>query len=154
MLLDVLIPGVWFGLVGRLRVVVGLSLTLVASPFLILTGRGAGPNGRIYLKAPLQAGRLPGTAGPRTGGRPFPAVDCRSFSKTVAARKHKGVDEEEQKAEWWSAKKQVKVECHGAKVQSPYQSRGGVPAPTAHPGPTPAPTEQFQTSKLRGKKML
>lgn len=129
---------------------VGLSLNLVASPFLILTGRGAEPNGKIYVKARLQAGGLPGAAGPSAGRRPSPAVDHHSFSKSMAARKRKGVDEEEQKAELGPAKKQVKVERNGEKAQS----RGGVPAPAARPGPAPAPTERFRTSKLRGKKML
>lgn len=114
-------------------------------------GKGAEPNGEIYVKAHVQAGGLPGAESRSTGGRPSSAVDNHSFSKTIVARKRKGVDEEGQKAELWPDKKQVKMERNGAKVQSPYQSRGGVPAPTAHPGPTPAPTEQFQTSKLRAR---
>lgn len=109
----------------------------------------------MYAKAPLQApGGLPGTAGPSRGERPSPAVDNHSLSKTMAARKRKGVEEEEQKAELWPAKKQVKVERDGEKAQSPHQSRGGVPAPATHPGPAPAPTERFRTSKRRGRKVL
>ena len=50
----------------RLKVVLD-SLTVAASPFLILTGRGAEPNGKIYVKASLQTGGLPGTAGPSSG---------------------------------------------------------------------------------------
>ncbi|XP_019467936.1 zinc finger CCCH domain-containing protein 11A-like isoform X2 [Meleagris gallopavo] len=112
-------------------------------------GRGAERNGKIYVKAPLQAGGLPGTTGPSTGERASPAVDNRPLYKTTEARKRKGVEEEEQKAELWPAKKQVKMECNGQKAQSPHQSRGDVPAPAAHPGPAPALTERFRTSKQR-----
>ena len=143
----------YYGPFCRLKVVLD-SLTVAASPFLILTGRGAEPNGKILVKAPLQAGGLPGTAAPSTGGRASPAVDNHPFPKTVAARKRKGVEEEEQKAELWPANKQAKVERNGEKAQSPHQSRGGVPAPAAHPGPAPAPTGRFRTSRQRGKKML
>ncbi|XP_019466291.1 zinc finger CCCH domain-containing protein 11A-like [Meleagris gallopavo] len=114
-------------------------------------GRGAEPNGKIYVKASLQTGGLPGTAGPSTGGRASPAVDSHPLYKTMAARKRKGVEEEEQKAELWPAKKLVKVKHNGEKAQSPHQSRGGVPAPAAHPGPAPALTGQFWTSKQRAR---
>ncbi|XP_052528685.1 zinc finger CCCH domain-containing protein 11A-like isoform X1 [Tympanuchus pallidicinctus] len=103
-------------------------------------GRGAEPNGKMYVKAPLQAGGLPGTAGPSTGGRASPAVADRSFCKTVAARKRKGMEEEEQQAELCPAKKPAKVEHSGEKAQS----RGGVPAP--------APTERFRASKRRARR--
>ncbi|POI20192.1 hypothetical protein CIB84_016061, partial [Bambusicola thoracicus] len=94
-------------------------------------------------KAHVQAGVLPGAAGRSTGGRPSPAADSHSFSNTIAAGKRKGVDAEEERAELCPSRK-----------QSPYPSRGGVPAPAAHPGPAPAPPVRLRSSKRRGKKML
>ncbi|XP_021247618.1 zinc finger CCCH domain-containing protein 11A-like [Numida meleagris] len=123
--------------------------------------RGAEPNGKIYVKtveevcsggARLQVGGLPGRAGPSSGRRPSPAVDIYSFSKTLAGRKRKGLEKEEQKAELLPAKKQVKGGRSGEKAQRVHQSRGGVPAPPAHPGPARTPSKQLQTSKLRARR--
>jgi len=69
----------------------GLSLNLVFSPFLIITERGAEPNGKIYMKsvqevlserASLQAGGLPRRAGLSSGGRPSPAMCPHSVSRS------------------------------------------------------------------------
>ncbi|XP_052523090.1 uncharacterized protein LOC128072906 [Tympanuchus pallidicinctus] len=115
-------------------------------------GRGAEPNGESSVQTPLQAGGLPEAAGPSRGGTAAPAVANCSSSKIVVARKRKGVEEEEQEAELGPANKQVKVEHNGEKAQSPHQSRGAVPAPSAQPGPAPVPTERFRTSKRRERR--
>ena len=111
----------------------GLSFNLVASPSLIVTVRGAEPNGKIYVKAVqevlsegarLQAGGLPMPAGPSSGGRPSPAMCSRCVSKSLAGCRRKGLDKEKQTATQLPGNKRVRG-----------QSRDSVPAPAAHPGP-------------------
>jgi len=123
------------------------SFNVVASPFPIITERGAEPNGKIYAKAVqevllerahLQAGGLPTTAGPNTGGRPSPAVCPRSVSKSLAGCKRKGLEEAKPTAVQLPANKRVRG-----------PSGDSVPAPAAHPGPATS-----QSCKQRGKKVL
>ncbi|XP_040512809.1 uncharacterized protein LOC121108740 isoform X2 [Gallus gallus] len=107
--------------------------------------RGAEPNGKIYAKAVqevllerahLQAGGLPTTAGPSTGGRPSPAVCPRSVSKSLAGCKRKGLEEAKPTAAQLPANKRVRG-----------PSGDSVPAPAAHPGPAAA-----RSSKLRARR--
>ncbi|XP_040512804.1 uncharacterized protein LOC121108749 isoform X1 [Gallus gallus] len=107
--------------------------------------RGAEPNGKIYAKAVqevllerahLQAGGLPTTAGPSTGGRPSPAVCPRSVSKSLAGCKRKGLEEAKPTAVQLPANKRVRG-----------PSGDSVPAPAAHPGPAAA-----RSSKLRARR--
>ncbi len=125
----------------------GLSLYLLASLFWIITDRGAESEAKIDPKAVqevlsgrarLQAGGLPPSAGPSSGGRPAPAVCPRSVSKSLAAGKRKGLEEEQQTAAQLPANKRARAE-----------SGGSVPAPAAQPGPAAA-----RSSKLRGKQVL
>ena len=131
----------------RVQGLQGLSFNLVASPFPIITERGAEPNGKIYAKAVqevllerahLQAGGLPTTAGPSTGGRPSPAVCPRSVSNTQAGCKRKALEEGKPTAAQLPSNKRVRG-----------PSGDGVPAPAAHPGPAAA-----RSSKQRGEKVL
>ncbi|XP_048782253.1 zinc finger CCCH domain-containing protein 11A-like [Lagopus muta] len=107
--------------------------------------RGAEPNGKIYAKAVqevlserarLQAGGLPPSAGPSSGGRPAPAVCPRSVSKSLAGGKRKGLEEEQQTAAQLPATKRARAE-----------SGGSVLAPAAQPGPAAA-----RSSKLRARR--
>ena len=77
-------------------------------------------------------------AGPRSGGRPSPAVCPRCVSMSLAGWKRKGLDKEKQTAAQLPDNKRVRG-----------QSRDSVLAPAAHPGPATS-----QSCKQRGKKVL
>ncbi|OXB51036.1 hypothetical protein ASZ78_001743 [Callipepla squamata] len=137
----------------------GLSFNLVASLFLTMTGRVAERSGksrayevcskkahqRTEFRAHDQTGGLPDRAGPSPGGRPSPAVNPHSLSMTLAGRKRKGLEDENQMAERLPAHKRVRGE-HNREM---CQRRGSVPIPAAHPGPAPE-----WISKKRGEKVL
>ncbi|OXB50910.1 hypothetical protein ASZ78_015518 [Callipepla squamata] len=137
----------------------GLSFNLVASLFLMMTGRVAERRGksrvneicskkahrRTEFRAHDQSRGLPDRTGPSPGGRPSPAVNPHSLSMTLAGRKRKGLEDEKQMAEWLPAHKRVRGEHSGEMCQR----RGSVPIPAAHPGPAPE-----RISKKRGEKVL
>ncbi|XP_052548280.1 zinc finger CCCH domain-containing protein 11A-like [Tympanuchus pallidicinctus] len=111
--------------------------------------RGAESNGKIDPKAVqeglsgracLQAGGLPTSAGPSSGGRPAPAVCPRSVSKSLAAGKRKGLEEEQQTSALLPACKRARG-----------QSGGSVPAPAAQPGPAAARSSKLRARRRRQK---
>ncbi|XP_052548281.1 zinc finger CCCH domain-containing protein 11A-like [Tympanuchus pallidicinctus] len=111
--------------------------------------RGAESNGKIDPKAVqeglsgracLQAGGLPTSAGPSSGGRPAPAVCPRSVSKSLAAGKRKGLEEEQQTSALLPACKRAR-----------RQSGGSVPAPAAQPGPAAARSSKLRARRRRQK---
>ncbi|XP_048785823.1 uncharacterized protein LOC125686151 [Lagopus muta] len=106
--------------------------------------RGAESEGKIDPKAVqevlsgrarLQAGGLPPSAGPSSGGRPAPAVCPRSVSESLAGCKRKGLEEELQTAQLPACKR-----ARG-------QSGGSVLAPAAQPGPAAARSPKLTEGK-------
>ncbi|OXB74033.1 UNVERIFIED_CONTAM: hypothetical protein H355_003096 [Colinus virginianus] len=100
---------------------------------------------RTESRAHVQTRGLPCRAGPSPGGRPSPAVNPHSLSKTLAGRKHKDLEEEKQMAEQLPVHKTVRGE-HNREM---CRSGDSVLAPAAHSGPAPE-----WISKQRGEKVL
>ncbi|XP_048786204.1 zinc finger CCCH domain-containing protein 11A-like [Lagopus muta] len=118
---------------------------------------GAEPNGHLHVKvvqqgrseraclperapAPLQAGGLPGRAGPSTGGRASPAACPRSVGKAQAGCKRKALEEGTPAAAQLPAHKRARAE-----------SGGSVPAPAAQPGPAAARSSGRRARRQRQK---
>lgn len=108
--------------------IVGLSLNVDASLFLMMTEKAAKPSGEIHVKTleeirleranqrrgdtqakPQTEGRCK-TEDPSSGARPSPVVRIKTFSGVLAGKKHKRLEEEKQKTEEVPSKTKVESE--------------------------------------------